>query len=87
MPPALSAPQPRPARVVPPLTPGPSGLSTLAVALVCIAALYVGREVFIPRILAILLSFVLAPIVSLLRRWRMPRISSIIVTVALALGV
>lgn len=87
MPPSLTSPQPRPARVAPPSTPGPSGLSTLAVALVCVGALYVGREVFIPLILAVLLSFVLAPIVNLLRRWRIPRIPSIIVTVILALGV
>ncbi len=77
----------RPARVPPPATPGPSGLGTLAVALVCIGALYVGKEVFIPLVLAVLLSFVLAPVVNLLRRWHLPRAPAIIVTVALALGV
>ncbi len=77
----------RPARVPPPSTPGPSGLGTLAVALVCIGALYVGKEVFIPLILAVLLSFVLAPVVNLLRRWHLPRVPAIIVTVTLALGV
>ena len=77
----------RPARVAPPSTPGPSGLGTLAVALVCIGALYVGREVFIPLVLAVLLSFVLAPLVSLLRRWRIPRVPAILLTVGLALAV
>ena len=77
----------RPARVPPPSTPGPSGLGTLAVALVCIGALYVGKEVFIPLVLAVLLSFVLAPAVNLLRRWHLPRVPAIIVTVTLALGV
>ena len=77
----------RPARVPPPSTPGPSGLGTLVVALVCIGALYVGKEVFIPLVLAVLLSFVLAPVVNLLRRWHLPRVPAIIVTVVLALGV
>lgn len=75
------------ARVKPPATPGPSALSTLAVALVCIAALYFGREVFIPLVLAVLLSFVLAPVVNLLHRIHIPRIPAIILTVLLALGV
>ncbi len=83
----LSVEPPRPARVPPPATPGPSGLGTLAVALVCIGALYVGKEVFIPLVLAVLLSFVLAPAVNLLRRWHLPRAPAIIVTVVLALGV
>jgi predicted PurR-regulated permease PerM len=43
------------------------------VGVVVVAALYLGREVFIPIVLAILLSFVLAPLVDLLRRVRVPR--------------
>jgi len=77
----------RPARVAPPATPGPSGLSTLAVAVVCIGALYVGRDVFIPLVLAVLLSFVLAPLANLLRRFRVPRAPATIVAVATALGI
>ena len=38
-----------------------------------IAALYFGREIFVPIALAILLSFVLAPLVGLLQRARVPR--------------
>ena len=87
MPDQLSSAPLRPARVAPPSTPGPSGLGTLAVALVCIGALYVGREVFIPLILAVLLSFVLAPVVDLFRRCHLPRVPSIVVTVVLALGI
>lgn len=86
MPADLSTTRP-PARVAPPSTPGPSGLSTLAVVVVCIAALYFGREIFIPLVLAILLSFVLAPIVNLLRRLRMPRVPAIVLTVLLSLGI
>ena len=76
-----------PAQVPPPLVPGLRGLLTLAVSVVLIAALYLGREVFIPLVLAVLLSFVLAPVVNLLRRLRLGRILSVIVAVLLALGV
>ncbi|MBE7244924.1 MAG: AI-2E family transporter, partial [Actinomycetospora chiangmaiensis] len=37
------------------------------------AALYFGREILVPVTLAILLSFVLAPFVRVLRRLRVPR--------------
>jgi predicted PurR-regulated permease PerM len=83
-----AAPTPRqPAQVPPPITPGLRGLLTLAVGVVVIAALYFGREVFIPLVLAVLLSFVLAPVVSFLRRLRLGRVPSVIVAVLLALSV
>ncbi|MCJ2007671.1 AI-2E family transporter, partial [Methylobacterium sp. J-092] len=75
------------AQVPPPLVPGLRGLLTLAVGVVMIAALYFGREVFIPLVLAVLLSFVLAPVVNLLRRIKLGRVPSVIVAVLLALGV
>lgn len=59
-------------------------LSTLLVAALVIAALYFGREVFVPISIAVLLSFVLAPAVSLLRHWRVGRIPSVIVVVIIA---
>ena len=77
----------QPAQVPPPLVPGLRGLLTLAVGVVLIAALYLGREVFIPLVLAVLLSFVLAPVVNLLRRLHFGRVPSVIVAVLLALGV
>lgn len=77
----------QPAQVPPPLVPGLRGLLTLAVGVVMVAALYFGREVFIPLVLAVLLSFVLAPVVNLLRRLRFGRIPSVIVAVLLALGI
>ena len=77
----------QPAQVPPPLVPGLRGLLTLAVSVVLIAALYLGREVFIPLVLAVLLSFVLAPVVNLLRRLHLGRVPSVIVAVLLALGV
>ncbi|WP_342111376.1 AI-2E family transporter [Methylobacterium sp. SI9] len=76
-----------PAQVPPPLVPGLRGLLTLAVGVVLVAALYFGREVFVPLVLAILLSFVLAPVVNLLRRIKLGRVPSVIVAVLLALGV
>ncbi|MCJ2118446.1 MULTISPECIES: AI-2E family transporter [unclassified Methylobacterium] len=76
-----------PAQVPPSLVPGLRGLLTLAVGVVLIAALYFGREVFIPLVLAVLLSFVLAPVVNLLRRIKLGRVPSVIVAVLLALGV
>ncbi|MFC6790962.1 AI-2E family transporter [Methylobacterium komagatae] len=76
-----------PAQVPPPLVPGLRGLLTLAVGVVLVAALYFGREVFIPLVLAVLLSFVLGPVVNLLRRAKLGRVPSVIVAVLLALGV
>ena len=76
-----------PAQVPPPLVPGLRGLLTLSVGVVLVAALYFGREVFIPLVLAVLLSFVLAPVVSLLRRIKLGRVPSVIVAVLLALCV
>ncbi len=56
--------------------PGLRGLLTLAVAVVVVEALYYGREVFIPLVLAVLLSFVLGPVVNLLRKARIGRVPS-----------
>src|SRR5271165_3929175 len=64
-----------------------TGLGTLAVAVVTIAALYFGREVFVPFVLAIGLSFALGPAVLLLRRWHINRVVAVIVVVVLAFSV
>jgi hypothetical protein len=42
-----------------------------------VAALYFGREVLVPIALALLLSFVLAPLVRRLQSWRFPRIVAV----------
>ncbi len=82
---------PAPSRLktqVPPAElPGLQGLTTLAVAVVVVAALYLAREVLVPITLAILLSFVLAPLVALLRRVGLPRVPAVVVAVLVALGV
>lgn len=76
-----------PTRVPPPATPSTSGLATLAVAVVVVAALYLAREVLIPLVLAVLLSFVLTPVVNVLRRIHLGRVPSVIAAVLLALGI
>ena len=57
------------------------GMAGAVVAAIIIGALYVGREVFIPIALAILLSFVLAPLVRLLQRLRVPRAAAVLLVV------
>lgn len=59
-------------------------LGTLAVVVTVVAGLYLGREILVPLALAVLLSFALAPLVLLLRRWRLGRAPSVIVTVTVA---
>src|SRR5580704_12082658 len=63
---------------------GTANLGTLAVGIVAVAALYFGRELFVPLALAILLGFALGPPVLLLRRWHLGRVPSVIVVVLLA---
>ncbi len=67
--------------------PGLDGLMTLAVGVVVVAGLYIGREVLIPITLAVLLSFVLAPLVRLLRRAHLGRTPSVLLAVIAALGI
>jgi predicted PurR-regulated permease PerM len=61
-----------------------SGVAAVVLAAVLISTLYVGREVFVPIALAILLSFVLAPLVRGLERWHIPRPITVIGVVLLA---
>ena len=61
--------------------------STLTVILVVggmVAALYFGREVLVPIALALLLSFVLAPLVRRLQSWRFPRIIAVAIVAIFA---
>jgi predicted PurR-regulated permease PerM len=83
----------RKAAVEPPLPPAEphrptgSGLVTVAVMLMTIAALYLGQDIFVPFALAVLLSFMLAPVVGYLRKLRLPHIPSVLLAVASALVV
>lgn len=66
-----------------------SGRSTanLFMAVVIVALLYFGREVLLPIALAVLMSFVLAPLVRQLQRLYLPRLLAVIVVVLIAFGV
>jgi predicted PurR-regulated permease PerM len=61
-----------------------SALTTVLLAVVVVAALYLAREVLVPISLALLLSLVLAPLVRLLRSIRIPRALAVIVAVLVA---
>ncbi len=77
----------RAVEVAPTEVPGLHGLLFVVVAVVVVAALYLGRSVLIPITLAILLSFLLAPLVTLLRRLYLGRVLSVLISVLLALTV
>lgn len=62
-------------------------LINLAVAALIIAALYIGREIFVPLALAILLSFALAPFVGRMQSWRIPRTLSVLVVVFIGFSI
>ena len=59
-------------------------LLSVALVLIVVAVLYFGREIFIPLALALLFSFLLAPMVTRFERWKIPRIPAVLVTVLFA---
>ena len=61
-----------------------SAVATAILAVIIIMLLYFGREIIIPIALAILLSFVLAPLVGLLQRVRVPRGLAVVSVVIIA---
>jgi predicted PurR-regulated permease PerM len=66
------------------LVPGLFGMVTVLAATAAIATLYFAREVIVPIMLAVLLSFLLAPAVRWLRRLRLGRIGAVGLTVLIA---
>jgi predicted PurR-regulated permease PerM len=59
--------------------------SSSAIAIgITIAALYSGRDILVPLAMAVLLSFLLAPVVGWLERLRVPRIPAVVGAVAIA---
>ena len=60
-----------------------SQLVVLASVFVAIAALYFAQEVLVPIALAILLAFILGPLVTWLERVHIPRVPSVLIVVAL----
>ncbi|UFN51315.1 AI-2E family transporter [Roseomonas sp. OT10] len=64
-----------------------AGLGLLWAAGAVVAVLYVARDLLVPLALAVLLAFVLAPVVRLFRKARIPRVGAVLITVVLAFGV
>jgi uncharacterized membrane protein YccC len=83
--PPAAPPAATPVQVSPPAGPDLVTLVMVALGVVAVAALYLAREVLIPITLAILLSFVLGPVVSLFRRLHLPRVPAVLLAVILAL--
>ena len=67
----------------------PAGLFLLIcwLALIIISALYFAREILVPIALAVLLSFVLAPLVRFLQRLKVPRSVAILGAVTIAMTI
>ncbi|MDA9528625.1 putative PurR-regulated permease PerM [Bradyrhizobium liaoningense] len=61
-----------------------SAVATAILTVIIISMLYFGRDIFVPVALAILLSFVLAPLVGILQRIRVPRGLSVVSVVVVA---
>jgi predicted PurR-regulated permease PerM len=66
--------------------PGLRSLLAVVVSIAAVATLYFGRDVLIPITLAVLLSFVLAPVAALLRRAWLGRTLSVLLAALIALG-
>jgi len=64
----------------------PSRVLILAGVAVVIAGLYFAQDFLIPLGLSLLLSFLLAPLCNRLERWKLGRIPSVIIVVALGIG-
>ncbi|MBZ9994358.1 AI-2E family transporter [Mesorhizobium sp. BH1-1-4] len=58
-----------------------TALPNVATIVTTVAALYFGREVFLPIAIALLLTFALAPLVSALKRVGVPRLAAVIASV------
>ena len=65
----------------------PTRLVTVAGLVLMVACLSWAQEVLVPVALAVLLTFLLAPLVTLLERWHVPRVPAVVLVVVLALGV
>ena len=58
-----------------------TALPTVATVVTTVAALYFGREVFLPIAVALLLTFALVPMVSALKRVGLPRLPAVLLSV------
>ena len=78
---------PSPPHVDPPATPNYQTLTGLGVGVTVVAALYFAEDILLPITVAVLLSFVLSPLVGVLRRLRIPRVVAVVFSVGLALAI
>ena len=83
----ITAHSPSPPHVDSPSTPSYQTLTGLGVGVTVIAALYFGKDILLPITVAVLLSFVLSPLVGILRRLRIPRVVAVVFSVGLALAI
>ncbi|MEM5327173.1 AI-2E family transporter [Paraburkholderia sp. JHI2823] len=74
-------PQGRRNRVFPPSPPTLHSLASVITGVVVVCGLYFGQAVLIPITLSVLLSFLLAPLVTALRRFHVPQFIAILVAV------
>lgn len=66
---------------------GGTPVTTVLLVVVSVAALYFTREVLVPISLAVLLSFVLAPLSRFFRTWYLPRAVAVVLSVLIAFAV
>ena len=81
--PVKQARRPAPIPTLPMGVPG-SAVSALLFAFILVASLYLARAILMPFALAILLSFMLSPLVRRLQRWRVPKGFAVIAVVLVA---
>ncbi|HEV2568320.1 MAG TPA: AI-2E family transporter [Sphingomonas sp.] len=67
--------------------PRPSSLVPLVTGVVAVAALYFAKDVLVPIVMAVLLAFVVAPLVGLLRKLWIGRTLSVVIAMLTALAV
>ncbi|WP_162937492.1 AI-2E family transporter [Indioceanicola profundi] len=77
----------RPSIALPSAGPRADALTVLAIGVTVVVALYVGQDLLVPLALGALLSFALAPLVARFQRWRLGRIGSVLLAVAIAMAV
>lgn len=61
-----------------------SAIVAILFGVIIVVCLYVGREVLVPIALAVLMSFILAPLVGVLRNWYVPRVLAVIIATLIA---
>ncbi|GEP11917.1 AI-2E family transporter [Methylobacterium gnaphalii] len=77
----------RATRVVAAETPTGAIVSPLIVTAIIVSGLYVARDILIPIAIAVLLSFVIAPLVNLIRRLKLGRLISVLIAVLISAGI